>query len=50
LMSNNMRATLKLIKLAKQHGVSLTQEEAFYSLAIARGLNAKRQFAEKVND
>jgi len=50
LMSNNMRATLKLIELAKQHDVSLTQEEAFYSLAIARGLNAKRQFAEKVND
>jgi len=49
LMSNNMRATLKLIEFAEQHGVSLTQEEAFYSLAIARGLSARRQFAEKVN-
>jgi len=49
MMSSNMKATLKLIQFAEQRGISLTQEEAFYSLAIARGLSARRQFMEKTN-
>lgn len=48
LANDNMRSTLCLIQLAAQYDIVLSQEEAFYALAIARGLKAKDQFEQTV--
>ncbi len=47
LMRQNIHKTIQIIKIARENGVSLNMEQAFYALAIAQGLTEKEKYRLK---